>query len=339
MKNKMNAQNLEKIPEIFSQFRNKRILIIGDAIIDHYIYGVTSKISPDAPVPLLDVIREEHTAGSFIKVIQNIINFGGKVELVSCIGNDIEGEHYLKSIKKFNIGLNGVFEIGKNTPKITRIVSQGQQMLRIEKKYDFDRDLIKSLNKKIEKFIEESVKRCDAILILDYNIGLLNPILISQILAIAQKHEKKIICRPEDQKYYHYKKTCLVVMNRNIASIATGVNSINETSRRIIGTKILNELNSQGVFIPWIDGDSYLFQDEDVQIYPSLLKHPARSYSNVGSTTMAIICLLVTVNVPLSFIMDCANYAGCLAATKEKNSYITLKELEKVIKSGKISAE
>ncbi len=173
----------------FAQFRNKRIMLIGDAIIDHYIYGNVTKISPDAPVPLMDVQREEVRLGSIATTIQYILKLGGDVELVTSVGKDYEGEHFLKLIREFNLGMKGVFQFGTTTPKITRILSQSQQsqqILRMEKRYTIDQTEMQQLNIAMEKFIEERIERCDMILILDYNLGLLNPILLSQVLAIAK---------------------------------------------------------------------------------------------------------------------------------------------------------
>ena len=325
------------IENVLKQFKDKRIMLIGDTIIDHYIDGNTTKISPDAPVPLLDIIFEKYKIGSFAKVIKYIQNFGGKLELISRIGDDMEGQLFFTEMESFNLDLSGIFQVGKVTPKITRIYSQGNQMLRIEKQEKLKRDEIYKLNKLIENHLKDRIENCDVILLLDYDLGLLNPILITQLLAIAKEFNKKIIVRPESQKYIYYHDTYLLVMNRRIASIATSINPINETSIRIMGNKLLNELHSEGIFIPWIEEDSYLFVNDNVTIYPSLLKTHEKKYSNVGSATSAILALMTACNEPIEKSIEVAHYAGSLAATHENNYFFNQETLKEVINNRQIS--
>ena len=329
--------NTTDLKEYFTKFRNKRILLIGDAIIDQYIFGAATKISPDAPVPLVDVQSESNFLGSLITTIKYIQTLGGEVELITNIGNDFEGEFLLKAIDDLNIGRKGILKIGDHTPKITRIMAQDQQLLRIEKKYEISIEKMQELNSTIEALLEERIERCDAVLISDYNLGLLNPILITQILAIAARANKPVVARPEVNKYYLYKNIQLISMNRNIASSATGVNPVNETGMRIMGTKLLNELRSGGIFIPWVEGDSYFFQGDEVLIHPTLLQFKAQYYSNIGSATLAAISLMISLQAPLSTAIEVAHYAGALSSTQPRGDVFSLEELQEVIKSGKIS--
>jgi rfaE bifunctional protein kinase chain/domain len=339
---------MEKITHMSSQtslvkyldeFRNKKLLVIGDAIIDHYIYGITSKISPDAPVPLVDVSSEDYFLGSLGKTIEYIQNMRGDCEIVSCVGTDFEGQLVVKTFKDLNLVTNGIIQMGPFTPRITRIMSQGSQVLRLEKRYTLSQDSMKMLNNQFSSYIEERIDRCDAILILDYDLGLLNPILISQILNLARQHDKKVIVRPEERKYYLYQQAHMIEMNRSIASAATGVQPINETCMRIMGSKIINEVHSQGVFIPWIEGDSYYFQKDEVKILPTLLKHKANSFSGIGSATAALLGLMATTSAPLFDCIQMAHMAGSFAALQINKHIFTFKDFKQVIQTGKVSTD
>lgn len=323
------------LDDYITQFRNKRIMIIGDTIVDHFIYGTTSKISPDAPVPLVDVNKEDQFIGSLAKGIQFVQKFGGDVDVVTNIGNDFEGDHILEELRGYNIGLKGIFRFGSSTSKISRIIARDQQLLRLEKRQNIEQKLVPKMNTEIQAYIETRMEHCDAILILDYNMGMLNQILISQILNIAKQHGKPIIVRPEDKKYYLYKEAYILAMSRPMASSAIGVNPINETSMRIIGTKILNELRSAGVFIYYVEQDSYLFHQDIVKRFPSLLNYRAKSYTNIGSAITTLLSLMSAANAPIEQAVELAFYAGTLAAKRGREELFGIKELKEVIHDGK----
>lgn len=330
---------MEEIKKLFNEFRNKRIMVIGDAIIDHVIQGTTTKISPDAPVPLVDVSNEEHSVGSLARVIEYILKMGGDIEVVSCVGNDYESDFILKYFGNLNLGIKGVYKLDSVTPKITRIISRDQQILRLEKRYTLNQETTKQLNLATERFINEVIERIDSIVIVDYDLGFLNPILISQILAIAKNYKKKVIVRPETQKYYHYSQVDLMHLNRNNASNATGITPLNETCMHIIGKKILNSVHAKGVFIPWVEGDSYYFQSDSVLRIPSLLKHRVRSHWGISSAILALLGLMSATDASLEETVKIAQIAGSLAATKDINEFFNKNELLGVIEDGKISPE
>ncbi|MHA1728380.1 MAG: D-glycero-beta-D-manno-heptose-7-phosphate kinase, partial [Promethearchaeota archaeon] len=134
---------MDELMKYFDVFKNKRILIIGDAIIDHYIYGSTTKLSPDAPVPLVDVSEEKHFIGSLGRVIEYVLKMNAWVDVVSCVGKDFEGQMFLEKMEDLKIKTDGIVQFGSFTPKISRIISREQQLLRIEKKYNLNRKSIK----------------------------------------------------------------------------------------------------------------------------------------------------------------------------------------------------
>ncbi len=306
----------EEIKKYLSAFRNKRVMVIGDASIDRIVRGKVKRVSPDAPVPLLRVEQDISHVGGIGKVIKNIYELGGEVDLLTCIGNDYEGKFFLKEIKKYNIGTKGVFQFPILTPTIIRFKTKQQQLLRVEKDYNIPDNLLKEVKNKLLTFMNERLSRCDAVLILDYGIGLLTPFLITQIIEIVKDQGKMLIVRPEAGKEYLYNNVDLVSMNRNEASRATKIENVNETSMRIIGKKILHELSSKSVFIPWIEGDSYYFQDEKVSKIPSLFNHPAKHTSNIGSATLAAISLMLASEFSLEKSALMGHFSGSIAALR-----------------------
>ncbi len=321
----------------FDEFQNKNILIVGDAIIDHYIDGSTSKISPDAPVPLVDISNEQLIVGATGVFIKYILKMKANIEIITCVGKDFEGQFFKQEMKKMGVKTDGIIEFNTCTPKISRVLSQDQQILRLEKKYKFDQEEIKEINQIIESIIEKQIKICDVIVILDYDQGFLNPILISNILNLAKKNNKKIIARSEDTKYFLYQNVYLMQMNRNIARIATGIQPLNETCMHIMGTKLLNEVHCSGVFIPWVEEDSYYFIKNEVKVISTLLKHRAETYMGIGSAMIAFLTLMSSSNASLENCIKVAHLIGSLMTFNKWNNFNwSIDELKKAVESGKI---
>lgn len=324
---------MSDLQDFIDNFRNKRIFIIGDAIIDHYIYGTVSAISPDAPVPLVEISSEEHFPGALKKVIQYILNFGGDAEVISCVGDDYEGEKFQQKIAELNVGIKGIFKFGQITPKITRVISKDQQLLRLEKKYNFTQQEENILEETIVKFLKERAERADVILILDYDLGLLNLSIIEKILNIAKQTKKKIVVRPASAKYEQYQRVEMMHLNRDVASASLNMNLLNETAIRIVGTKILNITRCNGLYVPWIEGDSYYFEKNHVNVFPTLIHETPRHFMNVSSASIAAMSLMVANSAPGELSAKLAHLAGSLAARKEIDDFFTVDELKMMVEN------
>ncbi|HME56284.1 MAG TPA: hypothetical protein VKM55_29055 [Candidatus Lokiarchaeia archaeon] len=324
---------MSDLQDFIDNFRNKRVFVIGDAIIDHYIHGTVSAISPDAPVPLVEISREEHFSGALKKVIQYILNFGGDAEAISCVGKDYEGEKFQQEIAELNVGIKGIFTLGQITPKITRVMSKDQQLLRLEKKYNFTHQEENVLGESIVNFLKERAGRADVILILDYDLGLLDPPIIEKVLNIANQNKKKIVVRPASTKFEHYQRVEMMHLNRDVASASLNMNLLNETAIRIVGTKILNTTRCNGLYVPWIEGDSYYFEKNHVNVFPTMVNEASRHFMNVSSASIAAMSLMAASSAPGELSAKVAHLAGSLAARKEIDDFFTADELKMMVEN------
>ena len=155
--------------------------------------------------------------------------------------------------------------------------------------------------------------------------------LFQYLTSLAKKYGKKVIARPESQKYQYYHDIYLITMNRTIASMATHVNPINDTSMRIIGNKLQMELRTEGIFIPWMETESYFFYDNQVITFPCILPKQEKKFTNVGATIATFLALLTAAEVPLSDTVKIAHLAGSITASKNQDEIISLEELERVL--------
>jgi rfaE bifunctional protein kinase chain/domain len=326
-----------ELGEYFNKVRNKRITIIGDAIVDKYITGTTTRISPDAPVPVLDVEQKDFYKGGIGLVANYVLSFGGIADICTVVGQDFEGDFLFKEFQKLNLGLKGIFKADSFTPQVTRIKAKGQQLLRLEKRYEFKPATREDINVQIESFTAQSVKNTDLIVLLDYNSGIFshNNSLARKIITTAKQAGVKVLARPDKNNYTLFTGVDIAKFNLNLAAGLVGINSINETSVRIIATKLMNELQSKGLFLSYADANSYCLDGDKFEVIPRFLAQRGISYVGVGSATVATLALMIAAGAPLSLAASVASMAGALSAMKPPVTYFPLQELQEAYTRGK----
>ena len=158
--------------QIINSFRNKKILIIGDLILDRFIYGKVNRISPEAPVPVVDVVSESFLLGGAANVANNIIALGGKVSIAGIVGKDTAGRILKELFEERNINTEGIIEDKRPTTVKTRVIAHHQQVVR------FDREDRKRLEGKnlinLVDYIKKAINDHDAVIISDYKKGVIS---------------------------------------------------------------------------------------------------------------------------------------------------------------------
>src|SRR5512135_3472540 len=184
--------------------RGKRIAVVGDLMIDRYFWGSVHRVSPEAPVPVVEVESESIRLGGAANVANNIASLGGKAVLVGLAGNDHEGELLQQMAKEAGFDLRGVVVDGSRPTTVkTRVIAQGQHVVRIdnESKVDCPDYLIPRLIDAVRYSIHE----LDGIIIEDYNKGVVTSQLIAEVTAVASKYKKIVTVDPKYNHFFEYK--------------------------------------------------------------------------------------------------------------------------------------
>ena len=291
------------ITDEIKKWRNKKVLIVGEASIDKYIIGYADRISPDAPVPNIKIEETLEYLGAIGLVTKFIKSLGGIPEICTIVGDDYEGNFFINRTKELDIDTSGiVVDETINTPQITRIKARGQHLIRLEKDYELNISK-NTINRYIDKIVSRSPD-LNAILLLDYGIGELHQdSFIHNLLGkLKETYDASIIARPNLNNFYLYEGIELIRMNLQKALHTFSIECCNDTSVSIVGKRILNGSNCQNVLLNNIQSDSYLFQgtQEQFKKFPSTLETPVRSYVAVGSVIMAILGLCYASGIPLS---------------------------------------
>ncbi len=163
----------KKAAKIIDNFAGTNVLVVGDVMVDHFIWGKVSRISPEAPVPVVEVARESQMLGGSANVLNNIVSAGGNALIAGVVGNDQMGRWLVEKLEHSGIGAEGIIKEDRPTTVKTRIVAQNQQVVRFDR--ESKKPVLPSSIERILSFIESERDRLGAIVISDYNKGVLTP--------------------------------------------------------------------------------------------------------------------------------------------------------------------
>lgn len=315
---------MNELLNILNNFKGKRILVIGDMMLDKYIFGNVERISPEAPVQVVEVEKENYLPGGAANVANNIAALQGNAFMAGIIGKDREADILLNELKKRNITTQGIF-IDSNKPTIqkVRILGQKQQLLRID--YEKREYLNKEIENKILNFIKEKISNIDAVIISDYAKGVITQNLIDQIKDIAK--DKIIIVDPKPKHKDFYKGVSLVTPNIKEAKEMTNKEDINE-----VGKELINKLNTEILITRGEKGMS-LFEKHEITHIPTKAKE-VYDVSGAGDTVVATLTLALAAGATLKQAAILANHAAGITVGKLGTSTVSIEEIKQSLENG-----
>jgi D-beta-D-heptose 7-phosphate kinase/D-beta-D-heptose 1-phosphate adenosyltransferase len=299
----------------------QNILVIGDFMIDHYLWGKSDRVSPEAPVPVVEVIKEEDRLGGAGNVVNNLISLGANVIVSTVLGD--ENERMFKLLNEKNIDTSGIF-IDKNRKTIikSRVISSHQQVIRYDK--ESKEDISKENEEKIINFVKENISKIDVILLSDYAKGVLTENLTQNIINLANKNSKKLIIDPKN-RFYKYQKAYMIKPNKKELSVATGIEINSKEDLLKAGWALKEELNLEYLLVTLSEDGMALFGEEFIQI-PTLAKE-VFDVTGAGDTVLASLGYFLAQNDNLIDAMHFANAAAAVVVGKVGSAVVTIDEI------------
>jgi len=222
---------MKKLRSIIRRFNKARILVVGDLILDEYIWGAVERISPEAPVPVVWANKRTYVPGGAANVANNIRSLDGEVFLIGVTGKDKNTEVLFSELKKRKISTAGIFiEPGRHTTLKTRIIVGHQQIVRVD--WEHTDPLPGDLNERIIKFIQRKIDDLDAIIIEDYGKGVINMQLLAELISLAHAHKKIITVDPKEEHFQYYRGVTSITPNRRELENAIRNLKIKDTTNR-----------------------------------------------------------------------------------------------------------
>ena len=306
---------MNSISDILNQFETKRVLIIGDAMIDAYMWGDIHRMSPEAPVPVVEIEKRESRLGGAANVALNIQSLGATPILFAAIGNDYQGDLFLNLMKEQNLSCEGIQKINnRNTTVKTRIISDNKHVLRVdEERTDTIND--DNLSNQLEKMILEN--DFDVVIFEDYNKGLLSTKLIQKSIAAARQKGIPTIIDPKKDNFFAYKG--VDVFKPNLKEIKEGLNvdfDVQSEAELSKNVEILRDkLDAKGIMLTLSEHGIYFQNSKNVYREPAH-KRNIIDVSGAGDTVVSVAALALACGLDSEYMMRIANLAGGLVCEK-----------------------
>jgi len=335
LKNQEITQNQKKVKikmkqrllKILENFKHTKLLVIGDIMLDKYIWGDVSRISPEAPVQVVNVLRETYEAGGAANVANNISALSGNAFMVGIAGNDNAKNILLGELNKKGINTDGIFlDKDKPTTQKVRIIGKSQQLLRVD--YENKNHLHSDIEKSIINFVEEIVKEVDIIIISDYAKGVITEEIASLIKAIAKKENKPIIVDPKPEHKELYFGVTLVTPNNAEAGEMASVKDGSDDAILEMGSKLLRSLNANILITRGEKGMSLFQKDGAITHIPAKAKE-IYSLIGAGDTVVAVIALALASGADLESAAMLANISAGIKVGKIGTAGVSIAEIKK----------
>ena len=301
----------ERLNTLKNNFAGKKIAIIGDMMLDCYFWGDVKRISPEAPVPVLEVDNEFYRFGGAANCALNILSLGGIPVPVGVIGYDSYGSIFSSLIQEYKIISDGLFvDDTRPTTAKTRVIAHNQHVVRIDKE---SKDYISSvIENRITDYLKNHIASFDGIILQDYNKGVLTPLLIKNIIQLAKKNNVLVTVDPKFNNFFEYNGVTVFKPNRKEAEDVLGMKIKTGEDLLTAGFSILEKLNAKYVLLTLgEEGISVFEKDQPVKKMPTKARKVA-DVSGAGDTVISTLTLALAAGADIIESSYLANYAGGL---------------------------
>ena len=336
-------KNLERI---INKFPQARILVVGDLILDEYIWGDVQRISPEAPVPVVWAKNHSYVLGGAANVANNIKSLDARLSLCGVVGKDKNTEILLSQLKKQDISREGILMVNKrHTTVKTRIIAGHQQVVRLD--WEHTDSLPQSANAKLFTFLKNNINRYHAIIIEDYGKGVINPWLTKRIIDLARQNNRIITVDPKEEHFRYYSGTTSITPNRKEAESAVRNLKIQDTTNtfrinrdilmtdkdlRRAGKELLKYLQLGSLLITLGEEGMYLFEGSQFTHIPTQAQE-VFDVSGAGDTVIAVFTLSLACGASKLEAAHIANFAAGIVVSKIGTAAVSRKELLERIKN------
>lgn len=327
--------DLKEAEKLLLKFANGRILVIGDVILDEFLYGDADRISPEAPVPVVSVRRQTTRLGGAANVVNNLVALGAKAAICGVIGNDDPGNRVLRLLHELEVPTEGaVVEIGRPTSVKTRILAANQQVVR------FDREnrapLGTAAQKKMNAFIRRARKNFNAIIISDYGKGVVSAEAVAAIIETAAKQGIPVLVDPKPDNFSLYQGVTAITPNLKEAGECLGKDIRLPEEIEQCGRELVETLQGEMVLLTQGERGMSLFQRDQV----ASLHIPTRArqvfdVTGAGDTVIATFTLALSVGASPAQAAELANHAAGIVVGKLGTATANSIELREAVQASK----
>jgi D-beta-D-heptose 7-phosphate kinase/D-beta-D-heptose 1-phosphate adenosyltransferase len=319
-----------RFKNFFDNAHRPKVLVIGDLILDEYIWGGVNRISPEAPVPILETKSENLALGGAANVANNLVVLGCEVTLVGAIGQDEKGDRLLELIEERGIRTEGIFRfVHRPTTSKMRIIAHNQQILRIDK--EDNRPITEGTEKKIIKFIDETMPEMDGVICSDYQKGILTEKVIRKLIHRSQQLKKAVIVDPKSADFSLYKGATLLTPNQHEVERSVPIKVNNDEDLERAAEYLLTLTKAEGILVTRGKDGMTLYRNKEKPVAIPTEAKEVFDVTGAGDTVVSVFGMTVFVGFSFEEAAWLSNMAASIVVGKIGTAVITLDEINEFL--------
>ena len=317
---------MQELTTILNSFKNVSVLVIGDLMLDRFVYGDVDRISPESPVPVLNVTREDEMLGGAGNVVSNLCALGVKSAVFAVVGNDANADRVLHIAKGYGADTGGIIkDAGRPTTLKTRYLARHQHLLRSDSEKTLP--LSADLEKKIEANVAKSIKSAKAVILSDYGKGVLSKPLIAAIIKLAKDNKVPVLVDPKGNDYTRYSGADVVTPNRKELGEASGFANLKEDADIVAAAeKIIKSCDIKNVVATRSEDGMSVIGANQTQHLKSQVRE-VFDVSGAGDTVIATLAAAMGAGADVVTAAKIANIAGGIAVSKVGTTPVRAEEI------------
>ncbi len=314
--------NKNRLLEILEAFKEIKVAVIGDMMLDDYIIGSVDRISPEAPVPVVNVKEERFVLGGAANVVNNLSTLGAKTFSFGVIGDDTNGDRLTNEFEDNSINIKGIVR-SKDRPTIVkrRIIAHNQQLLRLD--WEEKRDITEELEDQLLEKLRTHIDEIDAIILSDYDKGVLTPRVAKEIIKIANEKNKIVTVDPKPKNARNYIGATSMTPNRKEAMECLGLDRVDDVEA--LGKKLKSELDLTNLLLTRSEEGMSLFED-GISNIPTFAKE-VYDVTGAGDTVISVFTLAAAAGASWHEAAKIANTAAGVVVGRMGTSTVTKDEI------------
>jgi len=300
---------IKSLDQVFHAFTELRALIIGDVMLDSYVWGSADRISPEAPVPVVKVNRREYRLGGAANVALNLQALGAQPVLCSIIGDDLPGREFVELLRSQKISAEGIIQSEQRVTTVKeRVLSGSQHILRVDTEDDTELSDLEASS--LIQHIQQLIDKSDVVIFEDYDKGALNQRVIQATIGYAKKHNVPTVVDPKLRNFNHYQEATL--FKPNLKELREGLRiSLSDEMEEVMaaGAQLREALSLEKALIT-LSSKGMLYLDKDTHHHIPAEIRSISDVSGAGDTVVSIAALCVALHLPSRFMISLANLGG-----------------------------
>jgi D-beta-D-heptose 7-phosphate kinase/D-beta-D-heptose 1-phosphate adenosyltransferase len=318
---------------VVSRFPDRRVLVVGDVMLDEYLWGDAGRISPEAPVPVVEVESESLRPGGAANVAWNIASLGGQVELLTVVGADARADDLRSVVADRGIPVDGVIEDpSRPTTLKTRIVASRQQVVRVDR--ESRAPLSGAVAERFRSALMARLDEVDGVIVSDYGKGIVEPGLMEELVAAASARGVFVAVDPKESHFARYHGVSVVTPNVHEASGAAGIVARDAESLEQVGRKLLEELRSESVLVTRGPEGMSLYRPDEETTHIPVMAREVYDVTGAGDTVVAALTLARVAGADWPQAAVLSNAAAAVVVSQIGTACVTPKEVHAAVETG-----